>query len=269
MKRTARSFWAASAVVLSLLLAGRNGYALTVSPGRTEIRLAAGGVIKSTLSVTNETGTLVHVTMSKKDWFILPANSTWTVESWLYASGPERFDLKPGEHRVVPLEIKCPRGAQGDLVGMVSFSYVGDVPSMVTPVLSVSVYLTVSGTEKVSGEFHEVFARKYPNGIFLGAEIRNSGNVHLRPGGRVDLEDPHGKLTDHYNFIEADPVYPGFSKPFAVQDGTLKLVPGRYVVHADFHYKDLRLRARRAFTVLPDGKIEQEKTFFVPEAAAP
>src|SRR5437867_2555418 len=82
----------------------------------------------------------------------------------------------------------CARGAEGDLVGMVSFRYPGDELSTVTPMISVSVYLTVAGTEHRAGQINEVVVRRYPAGLLIGADVKATGNVHLRPSGRVILE---------------------------------------------------------------------------------
>jgi hypothetical protein len=217
-----------------------------------------GEVVRSTISVMNETGERVHIEMSKKDWFVLPANSTWTVQNWLAAAGPTHFDLKAGEERIIPIEVSCPQGAQGELVAMVSFTYKGDKPSGITPMLSVSVYLSIAGTEQVAGKIRDVFIRKYPVGYLLGAEIRSTGNVHLRPFGSITVTDQDGEEVARTAFPSADPVYPGISRPFAVQDQTLALDPGTYTVHANFYSEGWHAQAKREFKVKADGSVDYQ-----------
>src|SRR4051794_37683840 len=121
-------------------------WALTVTPGRTQIRLSPGAGIKGTLTVTNETAQKVQVEISQKDWFVLPANEGKTITQWMKLKGPAYFWLKPGKTRTIDYKVTCPLDAQGELVGMVSFAYQPENPTMVTPMISVSVYVSAAGS---------------------------------------------------------------------------------------------------------------------------
>ena len=236
----------------------RAAYALSVIPARTEVRLSPGAEAHAIITISNETNAVVHVTVSEKDWFVLPENSSWTVKTWLTVKAPAHLDLKAGARREIPIELKCPASAQGDLVGMVSFRYEGDVPTMVTPMISVSVYMTAAGTERLSGEIEEVQAYHPATGISVGALFKNTGNVHLRPSGTIMVQGGQGQLIAQYRINENDPVYPGRVKACTVQDSNISFEPGRYKALIDLVYKETHWRAQRGFKVLKDGKIEMD-----------
>ena len=88
------------------------------------------------------------------DWF-MPANKALTVDKWLEVHGPARFYLKSGKSRSVKLTISCPKETDGELVGMVSFRYQTEHPSMVTPMISVSMYVIAAGHDKMAGEIKD------------------------------------------------------------------------------------------------------------------
>src|SRR4051812_6657605 len=94
-----------------------HGWALSVTPSRTEVRLVPGTGTQAALEVTNDDHADVQVDVSKKDWFIPEANKKWTVDQWLDVHGPSQFKLKPGESRKVDLSIRCPKEVVGEVVG--------------------------------------------------------------------------------------------------------------------------------------------------------
>jgi len=247
------------------LLAGALGWscgvrpaqALTVSPGRTEIRLAPGEKMKMRLSAVNDSKEELQVTVSKKDWFVLDANKAWGVDQWMKINGPERFTLKPGQKREIPVTVTCPRGAQGELVGMASFLYQTLSPTMVTPVISVSIYLEVAGTEKVAGEITEVGVRRWQERLQAAVAVKATGTVHLRPTGEILLKDSDGRPVARFPVPEASPAYPGRVQGYLAQvPPDFTLAPGRYRAEAHLNYRDLALSAARDFVVSAKGQIQ-------------
>jgi hypothetical protein len=237
----------------------QTGWCLTITPGRTEIRLAPGATTKMVFTATNESSEKVQIALSKKDWFVLDANKALPVDKWLTLKGPTYFWLKPGETRLVPVKVKCPKNAQGELVGMVSFAYQGETVSMITSVISVSVYVAAIGTEKVAGTISEIAVRRYQSTLQVAVGVKSSGNVHLRPTGTMTLSDAAGKQVASIAIKQGDPAYPGRERGYFGEDSQLKLGPGHYHAKADLTYRDLTMTAADEFDVLKDGKIVMAK----------
>src|SRR5882724_7982888 len=192
MTKRAR-FIAAGAATWLLAMAPPPARALSVAPARTEVSLAPGAVTHAVITVTNPHPEAYNVELSEKPWFIYPDNKQIQVEDWLHLPGSKSFRLKPGKSRDVKITISCPKDAVGELMGMVSFTYLGDTPSMITPMISTAVYLDVTGTEKFAGEIVALGAGTRNGKFQVGAQIKATGNVRLHPIGTIRLLDAKGQ----------------------------------------------------------------------------
>jgi len=232
-------------------------WALVVSPPRTEVRLVPGASTPVELTATNDDKVEVQVDVSKKDWFIPAANKIWTVDRWLNVHGPARFKLKPGQTQKIEITVSCPKEMLGEVVGMVSFVYQTEPPSTVTPMISVSMYVIAKGSEKLDGDVKDLIVRRWHDQAVVSAVIRSTGNVHLRPSGRLVVADAKGNELAAMPVAEGAPTYPGTENIYGGQvPPNVKLPPGTYTVKADLEYQDLKLQGSRTFKVLPDGSIQ-------------
>ena len=245
---------------LSILLLwglASSGWALVVTPPRTEVRLVPGASTPVELTATNDDKVEVQVDVSKKDWFIPAANKIWTVDRWLDVHGPAHFKLKPGQTQKIELTVSCPKEMMGEVVGMVSFVYQTDPPSTVTPMISVSMYVIAKGTEKLDGNVKDLIVRKWNGQAIVSAVIRSTGNVHLRPSGRLVVLDTKGNELASMPVAEGMPTYPETENIYGGQvPANVAMPAGTYTAKADLKYQDVKLQGSRTFTVLPDGSIQ-------------
>jgi len=252
------SIWVFSGV-LALLGTACPVQALQVNPGRTELRLPPGTTTSINITATNDGPEALEIDVSPKDWFVLPENKGLTFDKWLHVQGETDFWLKPGEYRTMHIVVECPAKAEGELVGMVSFSYRTKQPSMVTPMISVSVYVEALGNTRAAGEITEMTADFWQGKIVMGTALKATGNVHLRPTGRMSILDRKGRTLGEFPVPEGNPVYPGRLMGFtAAVPPSFKLPPGRYTLVAEMSYRDLVWSGRRGFTAAKDGKITME-----------
>jgi hypothetical protein len=234
--------------------------ALSVSPGRTDVRLAPGEKINTVLTVLNDNSEAMQVDASQKNWFLYAANKNTVAADWIKIHGKSHFLLKPGESRKVGLTVLCPKKAEGLLVGMASFIFRTAQPGTVTPMISVSIYLTVAGTEHLSGEIRKLTARFWKHTLTVGAEVAATGNVHLRPSGSLLIFDAQGTQMAQYVVAQKDPVYPGQTRGFigAHQSNETALPLGAYVLKAHLISGDLQLDAQKKFQIFTGEKIQME-----------
>jgi len=234
--------------------------ALSVSPGRTDVRLAPGEKINTVLTVLNDNPEAMQVDASQKNWFLYAANKDTVASDWIKIHGKTHFLLKSGESRKVPVTIICPKEAQGILVGMASFIFRTAHPSTVTPMISVSIYLTPAGTEHLAGEISKLTARFWKHTLMVGAEVMATGNMHLRPSGSLLIFDDKGTQVAQYIVPQKDPVYPGQTRGFigARQTNDAALPLGAYVLKAHLVSGDLQLDAQKKFQIFADEKIQME-----------
>jgi len=232
--------------------------ALSVTPARTEVRLTPGHHVKTILTVLNDHAEEMQIEASQKNWFMYDANKDVPVTDWLKIHGKTYFRLKPGQKREVPVTITCPPKAEGLLMGMTSFAFQPMEPGMMTPMISVSIYLTAEGTDKKQGEIRALIARLYEGKMHVGAEVVSTGNVHLRPSGTLRILQ-NGVLISEFRVVEAEPVFPGQSRGFVGQGNSQALKAGDYVLKAEMTSGEVILQAERLFRVDAKGNVTMQE----------
>jgi hypothetical protein len=234
-------------------------WALSVAPARTEVRLAPGAVTKAVITVTNPHAEAYDVELSEKPWFDYPDNKQIRVEDWLHLPGTKRFRLKPGKSRDVEITIACPKDAVGELMGMVSFTYKGMQPSMITPMISTAVYLDVIGTERIAGEIMALGAGTRNGRFQVGAQIKATGNVRLRPSGTVRLLNDQWQPVFVYTLVEGNPIFPGTVRDYPASGPDAPPATGHYSLSAEIHSGSLELKADQGIFVKPNGDVEMDR----------
>ena len=250
------TLWMWAAVLALVCLSG--AWAFEVDPARQELRLRPDHSMTTKINVTNDSRDIVQVNVSEKDWFVLEQNKKFPVDTWLTIHGDKQFPLPPGQSRKVKVTVKAPKGAQGELVGMVSFLYQTKGMSMVTPIISVSVYALIEGTEKAGGAITELTLRDLGNKQLQAAVVvKASGNVHLRPAGHVSVVDDSGREVCRIDVPEAGPTYPGQDKGYFGVSPNTQLAPGHYLAKAELISTGLLMQATQDYQVSADGQLKK------------
>jgi hypothetical protein len=249
----------ALALFIASAVSAPHAWALSVTPPRTEVRLAAGAETTAILTVTNPEAEAYDVELSEKPWFNYPDNKQIQVEDWLHLPGTKRFRLKPGKSRHVKITIACPKEAVGELMGMVSFTYQGMQPSMITPMISTAIYLEVMGTERNAGEVVALGAGTRNGRFQVGAQIKATGNVRIRPAGTVQLLNDQGQTVSSYTITEGNPIFPGTLRDYPASGPDSAPAAGHYTLSAEIHSGTLELKAEQGILVKPNGDVEIDR----------
>jgi hypothetical protein len=224
-----------------LIFSASPSWALHVEPARCEFKAPPGGTGSAAFDVTNDTNENLTIEPSTKDWFVLKENKGISARDWILLADARSFKLKPGQTRHVPFRVKTPKAAQGELVGMVSFLVLKDVPSMVNLVVSVAVYVEIAGTEEVAGEISQLAVRPAGDGRVQGMiVVRNKGNVHLRPEGWMEVLDPKGAQVARIFLELGRPVYPGIERGYMGYSVPVNLPPGSYRLVAHMSWNGVK-----------------------------
>jgi len=137
---------------------------------------------------------------------------------------PQRFQIEPGQVQEVAFKLDVPVGAEGVYWGMI---FVEGSPRpqeqagatvLAIERFGVKVYETVPGTEDLAGNITQV--RKTADSP-LTFEIRfeNTGNVQLRPTGKIDIISQNGETVRNIQ-IEEFPLLPGKVHLLSIADTT-------------------------------------------------
>jgi len=238
------------------LLAG-----ITVEPVRQEIKVSAGKEAQGSYFVYNVGKEPTRVTVAPRDWFVLEENKGIKIDSWLRIT-PQEVDLEPGEKREVKYEVAVPTRAIGELVAMVSFVPQAEEESAINVVFSVSLYVMIEGTEILKGEISKVDIRRWEkegsSDLRLAVLVENRGNVHLRPKGKIVIEDRKSKEIKEVELTYGWPVYPGKNRAYFGDWKGASLKSGKYKAIATVDYGDTEniLKKTVSFEVDKKGNIE-------------
>ena len=245
---------------LGLLLPGICFAGISVEPSKQEVIMKHEETFKDYFTVYNDSQDTVTITVSNRDWFILPENRQkgLTSSSFLTAS-PTFFMLLPGAQGRLDYEIKIPTYTVGSNVSMVSFT-MGSASGVSTRV-SASVSVSAQDTEKLSWEILDLVLRPTPDTKVVTASLNigNKGNVYVRPEGKLELTGPDG-IKCVFNFDEDKPVYPGLDRALFANSEGCSLVPGEYkasvVLDSWSGYKAWHQTKKKKFKI----KVSQDKS---------
>lgn len=244
---------------LSIALSVSHAWALSVAPARTDARLDPGAKTIVVLTVSNPHTNKQDVELTSKPWFKYPDNTQIQVSDWLILPRKTRFSIKPGKSRDVEITLKCPKDAVGELMGMVSFSSQEEKGSMLTSMVSAPIYLRVIGTEKNTGELVALGAGTRQGVFQIGAQVKATGNVRLRPVGTISLIDANGALIADYLVPEATPIFPSQTHDCPAQGPAAAPPAGRYTLKAHLTSGSLELNGESHIVVKANGEVSLEK----------
>jgi len=223
----------------SVLYAG-----IGVEPTVTEISLSPGKRRAETFTVLNDGDKAIHVKVELEDWE--RKEEGIEVASWLEVK-PLKFELGPGEVRKVKYKIEVPEEAKGEVMAMVFFGSIAPAGGGVgiQTRFGVSIYVAIKGTEIVEANIEKLDVVKYGSessenyGINFGVSVENMGNVHIRPKGKVIVEDKEGNRIKELDVFYGFPVFPQAKRTFpAIWKGEM-LPPGEYKAKATVTYGEL------------------------------
>lgn len=221
--------------------------------------MSVGESVKGEVEAFNETSSTVAVHVSLKEWFQLNENKDYPVSAWLDLKKTD-FELRPGQKMSVPFTVKVPTGTAttpppgGFLMGMLSFAADEGGQSMVNLVMSVSVYVTIKGTERLEAVLTKCGLGNNKGSLEAIVEVSNTGNVHLRPTGIVEIFDKRGRLVETAVVQEGWPVFPGQARSYQAKLGTA-LKKGIYRQRVSMQLWDKKQEKNFGFRLMKTGKI--------------
>lgn len=236
-----------------------SGQGLEISPPLKEFSANPGQVVKTEVKLRNVT-TQTLVTSSQLNDFVADGESgqpkllldnteqsPYSIKSWL-GTIPS-VTLKPKEQKSIPITISVPADASpGGHYGVVRFT--GLPPGVESTGVSLSASIGTLFLVKVSGNIVEqanisnMFTSQsgkqrwlFETGpVNITEKIQNTGNVHFKPRGTVQVKNMFGRETALFQLNEnGGNVLPSSTRRF---DQTLnkKFLFGRYTAAADVVY---------------------------------
>lgn len=235
------------AVAAGLLLAGpaRAGMGFMVEPVLMELTVRPGSTHTASLTVLPVGSESGQVVAELADWMLdasgnlrlLPAGTVPRSASRWVQLAPNAVELSGGRPATVRLTLAVPpQGIAGAYWTMVLLRGAPVVdatrPGVSIQVqVGVPVYVVIEGTERRSVQLAGFEVEAAESGVARAvAQVRNSGNVHVRVAGQVELRDEQGELVARLELPQGV-VLPGTTRRLQAELPR-DLKPGLYVALA-------------------------------------
>lgn len=211
-----------------------------VEPENMELVVAAGSETKGMYTVVNHADEPAHVKVDVEDWFKTRLGVKGIpVEQWIKVE-PVEFDMEPKSTKQVEYVIAPPSDQEGELAAMIYFGTTSPQGGFsITSRFGVSIYAAIENTINLNCSIKDlnvvrnVKDAKETNlldkGLVFVVTVENSGNVHIRPTGNIEIL---GEKGDKYDLkVERGfPVYQGKSLAYNVIWDKKDIEPGKYDV---------------------------------------
>lgn len=258
---------AAFLIVVAASALGAQPVRFGISPGDLELVPGPGGTASATLLVMNHSQTRLRFRVAAQDIFlrpggeldVLPAGTLeWSVAKFARIT-PAEFDLEGGRAMPVRVSVTVPADARGGRYGAIVVSpspllqtgSAGGTFSIVVPRLAARLLVPVKGTEVVRGAITNMLAAPRPaaKSADLKVVFRNTGNVHVRASGEVQILSPAGAPVAKLAIPEAL-ILPSSVREFRLTWEAQTLEPGTYTVRAVIDYGgDVLVAGEVGFTI--------------------
>ncbi len=167
----------------------------SVNPSKFEGAIPPGGAYENIYIISNSRSTPVTIEVKWVDKTINPLTDDWLV---LF----EKEVTVEGNKSVrVPFKITIPENAQGEYNARVYFSQKTDpdLPNAIGIRYNNPIYVAVKGTEQYDFEIEKINIsnNKY---TLIDVLMKNTGNVHIRPKGTIDIMPVDDNTSDSYSF---------------------------------------------------------------------
>ncbi len=238
---------------------------LEVSPPSQELRADPGQTITAKAKVRNKSAESINIKVRIEDFtaigeegqVALIEKGPQSLTSWTVVES-DTFPLKPGEAKEVIAKISVPKEAAGGKYGSFVFSIGGEEAAPGTAAIAqelASLFLI-----RISGPVSEqltIAEFKAPAFLEFGPvpftlKFQNSGNVHVKPFGLINITDVFGRVVKDVVVRGETNIFPGASRIVTVSyDEKLLLGPYKAQAVLNFGSKNESITATTTFFVFP------------------
>jgi len=210
------------------------GFKVLMSPPRMELKLVPGEAITKVIKVRNDFPTRARIRSRSRDWYHdtegkvhyqRPGDVERSAADWILVN-PREFEIPPYETYSVRLTASLPEEAEGTYWTSLSFetipeSSAGQIGMSTRARLICYIYLTCIGTERERAELTDFTSEEVNGETIVKVTVKNTGNVHLRPDGKVSVEhDGQSPVVQEFQIRDLV-VLPYSSRTYAFNAGPL------------------------------------------------
>lgn len=219
---------------------------LEISPPSQEVSVNPGEKITIKSSIMNRGTNAVPITVRIEDFTAvgdegqveLTNDTTYSIKNWGNVT-PNKFTLQPGSEQEVTATFTVPKDAAGGRYGSFVFSVAGkggaDAAALSQEIASLFL-VRISGPvdEKLTLLSFDVPRFSEFGPIPFGIKVNNSGNVHVKAYGLINVTDMFGRKVKDVMVYETN-VFPGAERTITASLPN-KFLLGKYTATSIIYY---------------------------------
>ncbi|MFW5981008.1 MAG: hypothetical protein ACOCRU_00370 [bacterium] len=221
---------------------------INISPSVLELDLRPGMVSSQPVEVENLSGENKTISITPRDVDINYPNSVFNSLD-ISIRGGQELELRPYGSKRVVLSIQAPRDLEpGGYYGYLDFADQDSEDSGEVSTLNIEV---LSGADDIesSGEILSLYHDKSGEENIFSIEIKNTGDIHFLPEGRLVLKDKEGNIDRALDLEldgNIDKILPGRSELLLIL--TDEIEAGEYIAEVSLRDQNREL-AREEFEI--------------------
>ncbi len=187
---------------------------IAVSPPTFELVTNPGTQIKNTIKVSNPSDKPIHVTTDIRNFVavgeegavnLTDEDTTYSLAKWITIA-PTNATIKPKSTEIFTFIINPPTNAEpgghfGSIVFRTGGNQINETGASVAQEVASLILLKIAGptTEKATLEEFKTTDSVYQSiPITFEYKVRNEGNVHIKPTGKITITNIFGKEVDSF-----------------------------------------------------------------------
>lgn len=229
--------------------AGSAHAGLSVKVPVIETKVKPGKSVSGKITVSSTFNETVTVDVQPENWKkYVREEANINIAEWLKLE-PKKFTIAPGKTRTIKYTARLPKDIKGEVMGMVFLAALnpGSGSMSIGTRFGIAVYVAAEGTERFDGVVENTVIRSETrngkNGYAVFTTIKNTGNVHFRPRGRVAITDNTGNILCEGEYQYGWPLFPSQNHAYDAFIETTQLTKGEYLAEASFNFGDIYPKA--------------------------
>jgi hypothetical protein len=198
--------------------------AFKIGPSYFEISLAPGESVTKEIYLENPSGKAMTLVVNMNDFMNSKANKNVGNDQWLTLKEKE-VTIPRKSKKLLKLQITAPKGMTGEVSAKIGFMEKPTAESTVHTRMLVFVYLISLNGSTIGAEmnsFDAVWNKDKSLGFKIG--IKNSGNIHIRPKGSLEVYDAANKIIKVLKLPEIMPLFED-QEGFLMNEESIKSIP--------------------------------------------
>lgn len=222
-----------------------------LGPSYYELSLKSGESVEKEIFIENADAEQMELMLLIEPFLNSTNNKKVLPDQWLTID-KSSIIVKGKTQKLLKFKVTCPKDLKGEVSAKLGFIEKGTAGAMVHTELSSFIYLIALDNSIIGAEISKFQGQKTKeDNIKFDITIKNTGNIHIRPKGTLQILNDKNQLIQKIELPESSPIFENKEYKLVSKDDVKKLADGQYLIKAN-----ISLGYNDAYNILNDYKLE-------------